>query len=284
MPNESVDLPKHLSLKGRKYIVLDAEAEKAFKKEQSDWLKDEVTRERAIVKAQADLDNLNTKVVSETTVLGELRDTIIEEENLFTTIKDKIHHKTGILTDFESSIEHCKKELGALNTLIASKKAEVDDNLKNYSESRQKASDEVISTLDEQVTTKQKELASLSESLELTRSSIATVLQTANDEVAESALLITTNSKTAEEQQVELAKLKSELVTTETSLKKALYERDEASSLADKARIQNEQFVQYEQNARKVLDNKDRELQDLAAKLSNDNQLLENRRSFLPRL
>lgn len=284
MPNESVDLPKHLSLKGRKYIVLDAEAEKAFKKEQSDWLKDEVTRERAIVKAQADLDNLNTKVAAKSNALDGLEDTILGKTALLELLNKKFQHDTDRLSGLGDSIDHRKEELESLDALIAAKRAEVDDNLKNYSESRQKASDEVISTLDEQVTAKQKELASLSESLELTRSSIATVLQTANDEVAESALLITTNSKTAEEQQVELAKLKSELVTTETSLKKALYERDEASSLADKARIQNEQFVQYEQNARKVLDNKDRELQDLAAKLSNDNQLLENRRSFLPRL
>lgn len=88
---------------------------------------------------------------------------------------------------------------------------------------------------------------------------------------------IALNAEAIEVSNRELEKVKDEI-------RAAVYERDKILLITDKSREDHDKFLAYEKRARQILDDKDRELQAKAADVSQANQFLKSRRSFLPEL
>lgn len=283
MPSQD-ELPKRLSLKGKQYTLLDQEAETAFRKEQNDWLRGNVLREQQTNKAQAVLDNLTEKIVAlEAEVVekkSDLQDTIMS----FSQYNAEVEALEATKVTLSFKNQKLGEKLADIEALIATKKLEIDSNLEKYEKDRRTALNESIRELEQQEANAKEELASINQSMQETQAAIDARMKLASDEIEQAADTLKGIFKETEEQEERLTKLKAQTVALEPEVKRALYKRDEAVAITKKAKIEFDQFIDYEQKARKVLNTKDKELQDRQSELDASNQFIENRRSFLPPL
>lgn len=182
-----------------------------------------------------------------------------------------------------------KAKIAKLDKSIESKQKELEGGLKDYEDRRK-------SEVEAELTNKNTELISLQASVDESQTELESIIQQIGDGKQQVADLVTglndekirLNTELADNRQkaaeigqnIEgLEDLKDKL---QNEVKELQYARGEAISATNKAIIQHEQFVKYEQKARAALDAKDKSLQEREDEVEKSSVLMRNARSNLP--
>lgn len=184
----------------------------------------------------------------------------------------------------EVSIEASNAAVEQLKAELVSKKAAIDTELEAYALDRKQAIKADILAVNDQLTKARVDLAQVTENWQLKRdelTEINSIYMTEQTELkassAETQRLITENQATIDQLQAEIdAKTKE--------LQSLAYEKDNFTITLTKARAEHQSFIEYEKKARKILETKDRQLQERYNEIATESQFLKTKRSFLSEL
>jgi chromosome segregation ATPase len=200
----------------------------------------------------------------------------------------RLHNDTTALEAKNDELESERAEkalqLADLHSEINSRKTSVDRELAAYSLSKKQAIRDEILAVNAELQAPQAELMSITEQITNKQEELRLLNQTAIQEQQDVKLAKATIDSDLLEKQAEQTELNEKIYEAKQSLQKLLFERDNAMMTIQKARDEHKKFTDYELKARKILDTKDRELQERETDITTQSQFLRNKRSFLPPL
>lgn len=216
------------------------------------------------------LDSVTQELHSKKQETAEL---IVYSDNLVAKIEEKQQIENGLV----AKSSELQEEVGL-------KQAELDSGLENYKKT-------CIQEIDLELESYRAQVVELEKVEDAITTHILQKREDLNQLEARNEATIQEAGDRLHDLTVNLEKSENLLVSTSAQVEKLLkelteleYKRDQVLSVTRKAKVQYEQFVDYEARARKVLETKDRELQDKQAELQEGEVLLKNRRSFLNEL
>lgn len=228
----------------------------------------ELTKKNIV--ATTELDTLQKQITTEKLRLEALQtnNTDLEREN-------------GKLDD---QLEATKRDLQVTINELDTKKQTLDTELEEYSLARKQEIKDSILEANKELLVVNDQLSIKSIELEAKKTELSELSKVYVDEQSE---LVTSNEETKrllEENKQLRAETEQELTDLQREVKQLQFDRDNLKAQMKSDSLKHEQFLDYERKARKILDTKDRELQEKSASITSENQFLENRRSFLPKL
>lgn len=183
-----------------------------------------------------------------------------------------------------AELDRVNEAITAQEAVLSEKKRNLDKELDEYATVRKGEIKQDILVENEKLTELQGESTRLQGTIDAQKtelSELSTLYVQEQADVRQSTeqkdQLIADNIEAMDAANRELDKVKDEI-------RAAIYERDRVLLITGKAKEDHQKFLDYEQKARKILDTKDRELQEKSAEISQANQFLQARRSFLPEL
>lgn len=255
--------------------------EDRLKADEVNWKSKKKQLERAIVKDNLTLDELASRLERTTELLGEKKtelevvstqsraldsDLALKEQQV-EHINGKVATAQSILTDLEAVIDH--------------KRETIDSNLQEYSTKRkvefrkQEQDDQNRATrARESADSLQVEVSAKRDELDALRQEVAILRQDHMLEVEGHRRIILA----LEQQQTPL---ESDIAALQAEVVKLARTRELIAADNKKSKEQNAAFIEYERRARKVLDTKDRELQDKAQELAIEDRHIKARGSYL---
>lgn len=260
------------------------EREDRLRHDQINWEADKKARERVIAK----LDHVREELEPKLSALDELR---AEKTKEIDGLLDRSRELTAEIakageqsTDLEAEIVRRQTTITELDAVIERKKAQIADNLNQWLTTRRAELAASMVDTQQALTVAQGDLESI-------LGQISAKVTELDDLRQESATLQQEQQRIIREHETAIAKLQQRRVPLEGEIK-ALDEElllktrklEIVSADMRKAKALHENFVDYERQARKVLDTKDRELQDKAQELAQESRHISAKRSYLSEL
>lgn len=258
--------------------------QKTLSADQKNWRnqKGVLVREISGLKAkQADLTSKNTELSNQ-----------IEAKKALAAKFDKQLAKSRKAVGETSSLQtRAQADLTSLNEELDRKKANVDKELEDYRKQREIEAEADISPkvaeldrLNSDIELAQSALESIKSEISVQQTSRSEALAANRQEVVDLETKVTQTRTEAEE----IGKNIEELQILEEDLKSKLrelqYTRDQAIADTNKAKIEYDQFVKYEQKARDALNAKDKSLQLREDAIEQNSIMMRNARSNLPQM
>jgi|SRR6185312_8860915 len=259
-------------------------ATRDLKREQQEW---------NVRKADLQRDNLQLKTKNRALEHknAALEEKIVHTEELIADAGRRYGLIQAKVTEIEAKLDevetrHADKtlELADLYEEVKKRKLTIDSELEAYSVERKSAIKDDILATNQELIDNRTELKVIRTQIDDSRLELATLNQAAVQEQEEQKIRKVTIDEDLVAKQAELDELQRQADDVTASIKKALFERDNALLATAKAREEHNKFVAYESKARKILDAKDRELVERSSNIAQESQLLKNRRTFLPSL
>ncbi len=257
------------------------EREDRLKADEINWEAKKKQLERQIAKYNLVLDELVPK-------LERLNALITEKSTEYDKISSKLRAVTGDLelkqrqvTSLEGKIGTSQTILTDLEDVIARKREQLEVGLSEWQDSRRAELRSQLSA-DEDATGRAREaLESVTAQVVAKRDELDTVRQEAAALLIEQTKQVDAHNQTMRELIASKLPLEVEVKALTDELPKL--QRIKEVTIADtkKAKVQFDGFIEYERRARKVLDTKDRELQDKQQELAQEDRHLKARGSFL---
>lgn len=252
--------------------------------DQKAWVTKKAVLEQEVGRLNTVLDVVAPKVEAAQTELKRVRaeasGTLKSKQDLDRQVSDL----NATVTALEASISSCKQTLATLEQLAAEKLRQVDE---NFAAHRRLREAELVVELREQtaaVTAKTGELATAQADLDQAHRQLTGVLETTAQERATALQERTAAEQTLADLQALVPELEAKKTLLERQFKEASYQLKQVAAETGKARLEHQGFLEYEARARKLLDTKDRELQDKRDELEVTARHVGNRRSYLSEL
>lgn len=172
-------------------------------------------------------------------------------------------------------------ELKHLEASVDAKKASAGKELEDYEVVRKQEIKQSILAVNRQLVDAQNNLEKARQDLVDTTENLRQINEAAIAEQQELKQIQATAKEIIAEDNQKVVAIEQELTSRKRELQQILHQHDQAKSARDKAEIEHKQFVEYETKARKLLDNKDRELQEKSSELTTQSQFIQNKRSYL---
>lgn len=186
--------------------------------------------------------------------------------------------------ELDTRIADKTDELATIRADIASQKARTDRELADYAATKKLEIKQAILGTNEELVADRAELAVIQAQIDEKTNLLADLNQAAIDE--QEALKAATAEKDAviaDNAQVKVD-LQESIDILQEKYNKLGFDYDNAMITVKKATEEHEKFVEYERQARKKLETKDRQLQEKEAELGQQSAFLKNRRSNLAEL
>jgi hypothetical protein len=262
---------------------LDIELD-AVKKQEQAALNNVGELERQKLKLETTLKGLDRKLAVQQDELKQAIADTDKEQAKLSELASQITAGIDERVQKDAELVRINEELAAHEALLAEKKGNLDGELEEYAAVRKQEIKDDILAVNKELLTLRNESISLQSNIDAQKAELHELSTLYVQEQADVRLsteekdkLIADNIEAMDASTRELDKVKDEI-------RAAIYERDKVQIYTDKAREEHQKFLEYERKARKILDTKDRELQDKSAEISQANQFLQARRSFLPEL
>lgn len=257
---------------------------KQLEAEQAAWDAGKQTREHQLREFDIALDAMGPKVEKARQLLEETKASVEELTELKRTLTAEVEVLSLRKADVATDLLSIQTDLGTLEDIASRKRAEIDADMEAYARGKRTEYNDTLADTQKLIKDAQRRLSTIEADTHEFQSRLdsARQLRVAQRTTAEAQLA----EIVAEVDKLTKAKLsyQAEVETQKTKLKRVLVERDEAVATRDKAKIEHDNFVKYETQARDILDTKDRELQQKAANLTTDERRLKAKRSFLAEL
>lgn len=213
---------------------------------------------------------LQTAIIAAETALGQLRADTLALETKADMLETKVADKAD--------------ELATLRTDIASQKAKTSRELEDYATNKKLEVKQAILLANEELLADRAEVQVLQDQIDTKTNQLAELNQAAMDE-QEAVKLAEADKQHILDSNVALkAKLIADTQQLQDDYDHLGFEYNNAQITVKKAQEDHDKFLDYERRARKVLENKDRELQDKEAELGQQGMFMKNRRSNLTEL
>lgn len=275
MPTPEADKKKLLQL-------LDDAAK--FERERNEWRNNDAERRRTELKLKTSVRQLEKR---QTTLQYAIDDAETVLAQLTTRTAEQQAEQAGLeqtIDRLESNRADKATELADLNKAVNRRKVTIDSELAAYSDQKKEAIKADILTVGSELDELRRTAKELAERIDAQRGELAVLNQAAIDEQEDLKVLKADISREVRESTVERDALREELASLREERQKLIYERDKTMASIQAAREEHDGFRAYEEKARKLLDAKDRELQEKSADISEQAQFMSNSRSFLPKL
>lgn len=257
------------------------EATDRLKHDQVNWQSKKKQLERTIAKHNLTLDDLLPRLKQLTVLLDEKNADYARLENLARKLTEDIAQNERVATSTAMKSDKAQAILTDLEAVIAHKREAVDTDLQAWVVSRREEYKTQLVGVQEALATTTQTLSSVEAELTAKRDELDSLRQaTASERVIQRDEIIghDTVIKGLLERRVPLEADIDALTVEVTKL-----ERQRSVQLADtkRGKAEFDGFLDYEQRARKVLETKDRELQDKAQELAQEDRHIKARRSYL---
>lgn len=252
--------------------------------EQKQWQAQKSSREKQLATLDAQISASQSVkeelIVSIAELTGD-KQAIIEN---IETLGKQSEHLTATIAQSEEKLEKVHEETAALEANLATKRAQVDKSIENYRQTLRKQAVDSLHELSQATETAKATLAQLEEKVRAKRDELASATEALEAAKAQNAEDEAEATKLTKELKAQIKQLEQE-ITTLTSKRNAL-SHEAASILATvkTATTEHEKFKAYETKARKILETKDAELVSRSEAISTSEQVLSNRRTFLPKM
>lgn len=255
--------------------------EQRFNSEQVNWEADKQRRERVITKYEHRIADLEPKLKALTSLIGEKTDELEQLLVRDREIRGQSEVATTALTVAAADLGVAQRSLADLNEIIARRRQELESGLVEWLADRRQGYEQELTGIKQQLAEAQTALAGVQQDLRLKQAEL--------DDLREETIRVRSDQQTTlREGEQALAQLQTrrtplegeiQTLEAEVTAKRRILE----TTLADtrKAQAQHENFIDYEKRARKLLDTKDRELQDKAQELAEEAQFSNAKRSYL---
>lgn len=261
-----------------------ADAVRKLDKEKSEWRIEKAANQRDSVH----LKSLNSELLRKNEVVEQALSVTKIELETESLRSEALRNKNNALEvenrKLEASVADNLTENVKLLAQLEAKKAVIDQELEDYSLARKKEIKTDILATHDQLVVINTELQQRTSELESIKTQLGQINQVFVDEQnelkassAETAAVLAANKEKIVESVAELEKIQEEI-------KELQYRKDNDLITMARTKEEHEKFIEYERQARKVLDAKDRQLQEKAAEIAEQKQFLGNSRSFLSEL
>ncbi len=262
-----------------------------LEREKAEWVAGEAARKRslsgdtakqtALTSKVADLQAKVTVANAELTQAEAKKKTVIAETQRLEERQKTLDKKT----------EQKQVALNDLETLIETRRGRIDSEMEKYAAHRRAAADAEINKAKELLAPINASVDNATADLQRVRDELASERRAIGRIEAERQVAVSQIEATTEDLKAKIEPLEREIVEL-TSTKNALvgelnklnYRKATIGAEIAKAQVNHENFLAYEQRARKELDTKDRSLREKAAELATEGNSLKARSSYLPRL
>lgn len=260
--------------------LLDSAA-KDLAKEQLEWKVKKGTLQRESIHLKATNTNFEAKIKTAKVGLDALETDIANA----TVLKQALDRRNSALElenhKLESGIESTKQELVNLEVELERKKAELDSELEYYGRNKKiEIKDQILDT-NAKLTSVKTELAERNSELESKKTELGELNQVYMNEQIEIKQSSQQTKQILAENRQKVSDTKEQIEALEEQVRELEYKKNQAILETAKTKSEHENFLNYEKRARKVLENKDRELQDKSAEISSERVFLKNQRSLL---
>lgn len=252
-----------------------------LKADEVNWRAKQKELERIIQKHNLTLDELVPKLQRITTMITEKTTELDSLTGKIRTANSEIVVKETQVKAIDGKITISQSTLRDLEAVIEHKRSQVDSDLAAWSEKR-RADYRAETKADEESAIRAKEaVASIQIEIDAKRDELDEARQ-------ETAMMRQTHARELEKHQRDLSNLVERQIPLEAAIvaltaETTKLQRTREVQLVDTAKAKQEfdGFLDYERRARKVLDTKDRELQDKSQEIAQANRHLATRSSFL---
>jgi chromosome segregation ATPase len=260
------------------------EWELRLKRDQEKWHTTSSELERKVTRLNAEIDvlkgDLSTKQAVHDTLSAET-DQLAEKHTSVINDLAASEAKIAKLMTRETALLDQVKDL---DEVIAAKKADIDKDVESYGARRRREVELSLATESKKLDEIAAAIGEMEIVLETRREALTQLIQDAADARSGFAKETDEQNRWMESQAAKKAEMKADIEAVDKELKALYYKRDDVIATTSKAQARHDQFVAYEKEATKILQAKDRELQERQAELSVNERHLETRRSFLPPL
>lgn len=260
------------------------EATKQLTKEHTDRKADVNRLERQqlqLTASNADLQAKNDKLSHRHSKLQKQLD---QQESKIAKLHTEADYLDTKIDELDTKLADKTEELVVIRTAIAKQKSGTDRELEDYATTKKLEIKQEILNTNQELVADREELRILQVHIDEKTNQLADLNQAAIDE--QEAIKVAEATKGAII--ADNAKLKAELEVKTDELQekynKLGFDYDNALITVKKATEEHEKFIDYEKRARKVLDTKDRQLQEKEAEIGKQSIYLKNRRSNLAEL
>lgn len=252
--------------------------------DQKAWQTKKIEIEQEVARNNTVLDVLSPKVTATQTELKRLRGEIDSATETKTELIQEIIDLKATNSDLSEATRLRKAALGNLDELISAMQAKVDDELAAYAREQKAKLDTQLAELVSTVQAKTDELSGVQDRVDEKRQELADVLGQLTEQRATALQETGEASERLRRLRTQLPELEAKLGIVERQYKQASYQRDQILAEMKKAKLEHQNFLDYEAKARKLLATKDRELQDRRDELEVTGRHLNARKSFLSEL
>lgn len=260
------------------------QANRKLDKEQHSWKVKRGEIQRHNVKLSATNRELERKNKDAEKQLATLQaDTVIAEER-----KEQLTSKNRDLErenhELETSIEVNREDLLKVTDELTTKKANLDNELEEYASVRKQEIKDTILNVNEELVIANTKLVALNSEINSKKTELGELNQVYLDEQEAIKISSAETEAKLELNREKVIETEQKIINLEQELKELDFKKDSALVMLAKTREEHEKFLEYERRARKLLDTKDRQLQEKTADIATRSQFLKNERSFLPPL
>lgn len=265
-------------------MATETRSNKQLLADQEAWEAGRQGRENQLRELDIALDALGPKVQKARELLIDTKAQVSILEDTKRQLDGEVSSTRAIRVATAQNLAKVQSDLFTLEEILGRKQAEIDADMETYGRRKRGEYDLVLADVRSLITEARQELASVQAQqtdaqnlLDVTRQNRVAERTAAEAEVA---------ALTGEIRRLMDQKpiIEAEIAVVDTQLRRASVERDGAIADRDKAKIEHDNFLKYERQARDILDTKDRELQQKADNISTGERRLKASRSFLAEL
>lgn len=257
---------------------------KEFKKEKTAWRNEKATLERQNLQLTA--KNISLTEQSKKLEAQQARllksTTALETKNL--TLRTEMSRLEAQQDALDAKVADKVTELAEVRSALAKQKQTVDRELETYSTKRKQAiKTDILATNDELAVAKV-DLVTIQATIDERKNELAELNQTTIDIQDDIKLLQADKQTVITDTASEIKRVKQELIDLQSKYDELGFQYNNALITMKKVEESHKKFQEYEKQARKVLDNKDQELQEREADIAQESVFIKNRRSNLSSL
>lgn len=257
---------------------------KQLEAEQAAWEASAQERANRVRELNIALEAIGPKVTRARDIMASAKQEVEELGAIKRNLSTEIEALRTSHTEATASLAKVQADLTTLDEIAGRKQAEIDADMQAYGRRKRSEYDNTLADLQGEIRQSQTHLDDLTAQITEAQSRLDTARQTRVAERTSSEAEVAQLNDQIKHLTAQLPKLEHEIEVANTQLRRASLERDEAAAERDKARIEHNNFVKYESQARDILDTKDRELQQKAANIVSGEHRLKAQRSFLAEL
>lgn len=273
-------MPKKVDLKKLSDDLVQANKELA--KDTDDKKQIASKLERHNTKLQALNKELERQTEEKKYQLQEMEDKVSTTNEKYTILKNKNTVLETANKVLEEDHHSKQKQIKECDLSLQSKKDSLDEELEKYATRRKQQIRDSILKVNEELMAVNAQLAHLNSEIESKKIELGELNQVFIDE--QQALKISTGETESKltENREKIAETKKALDDLRAEFKELEYKKNQTLVELAKTKEDHDKFLQYEASAKKILNTKDKELQNREADISQQSQFLKNRRSNLP--